>query len=130
MGAIAIGLRGAARTQVAAEETAAALGSGDVPVYGTPSLVALLETAAVDAVAGQLGPGETTVGTWIEVTHLAATPIGMEVRAEATLTAVDGRTLSFAVVAFDGREKVGEGRHRRMIVARDRFLAKVADKRP
>ncbi len=124
-----IGLRGAARIQVTMQETAEALGSGDVPVYATPSLVALLETAAVDAVAGHLGPGETTVGTWIEVTHLAATPVGMEVRGEATLTALDGRKLTFAVVAHDAHEKIGEGRHERMIVARDRFLAKVAGKR-
>ncbi len=126
---LAIGLRGTARLRVTAQQTADTLGSGDVPVYATPSLVALLETAAVNAVAGHLDPGETTVGTWIEVTHLAATPVGMEVRAEAVLTAVEDRKLSFAVIAHDAREKIGEGRHRRMIVARDHFLAKVAGKR-
>ncbi len=124
-----IGLRGTATIRVTAQNTAEALGSGDVPVYATPSLVALLETAAVNAVASHLSPGETTVGTWIEVTHLAATPVGMEVRAEATLSAVEGRRLTFTVVAHDAREKVGEGRHQRIVVARDRFLAKVADKR-
>ncbi len=126
---ISIGLRGTAKMRVAPPQTAEALGSGDVPVYATPCLVALLETAAVNAVAGHLGPGETTVGTWIEVTHLAATPVGMEVLAEATLTAVEGRKLTFAVVAHDACEKVGEGRHHRMIVARDRFLAKATGKR-
>ncbi len=129
MSGIPIGLRGTATIQVTARETAEALGSGDVPVYATPSLVALLETAAVNTVAGHLGPGETTVGTWIEVAHLAATPVGMEVHAEAVLTAVDGRKLTFAIVAQDACEKVGEGRHERMIIARDRFLAKVARKR-
>ena len=124
-----IGLRGATTVRVTAQNTAEALGSGDVPVFATPSLVALLETAAVNAVASHLGPGETTVGTWIEVTHLAATPVGMEVRAEATLSAVEGRRLTFSVVAHDAREKVGEGRHQRIVVARKRFLAKVADKR-
>ena len=123
-----IGLHGTATVRVTTQHTAEALGSGDVPVYATPSLVALLETAAVKAVAGRLQPGETTVGTWIEMTHLAATPVGMEVRAEATLIAVEGRRLIFSVVAHDAREKVGEGRHHRMIVARDRFLGKVAGK--
>ncbi len=123
-----LGLRGMATVRVTAQHTAEALGSGDVPVYATPSLVALLETAAVNAVVGHLEPGETTVGTWIEMTHLAATPVGMEVRAEATLTAVEGRRLVFSVAAHDAHEKVGEGRHHRMIVARDRFLSKVAAK--
>ncbi len=122
------GLRGMSTVRVTTQHTAEALGSGDVPVYATPSLVALLETAAVNAVAGHLQPGETTVGTWIEMTHLAATPVGREVRAEATLTAVEGRKLVFSVVAHDAREKVSEGRHHRMIVARDRFLSKVAGK--
>lgn len=123
-----IGLRGKASLRVTAEHTALAWGSGDVPVYGTPSLVALLETAAVNAVAGRLGPGETTVGTWLEVSHLAATPVGAEVRAEAELTAIEGRRLTFTVVAHDNRNKIGECRHHRMIVSRDRFLAKAAAK--
>ncbi len=123
-----IGLRGMATVRVTTQHTAEALGSGDVPVYATPSLVALLETAAVNAVAGHLQPHETTVGTWIELTHVAATPVGMEVRAEATLTAVEGRRLVFSVAAHDACEKVGEGRHHRMIVARDRFFSKVAGK--
>ncbi len=125
---LVIGLRGSASMRVTPEETAEAWGSGDVPVFGTPSLVALLETAAVNAIAGRLGPGETTVGTWIEVSHLAATPVGLEVRAEAELTAIEGRKLTFTAVAHDTREKVGECRHQRMIVSRDRFLAKVQGK--
>ncbi len=114
--------------RVTHEKTAEAWGSGDVPVFGTPSLVALLETAAVNAVAGRLEPAETTVGTWLDVAHLAATPMGAEVRAEAELIAVEGRKLTFAVVAYDTREKIGECRHQRVIVSRDRFLAKVAGK--
>ncbi len=126
MGGLRIGLRGRASLRVRREHTAEAWGSGDVPVYGTPSLVALLETAAVNAVAGRLGPGETTVGTWVEVSHLAATPVGAEVWAEAELTAIEGRRLTFTVVAHDHRNKIGEGRHHRMIVSRDRFLARAA----
>ena len=125
MGDLVIGVRGGATVKVAAENTALALGSGDVPVFATPALVALVEKAAVAAVAGSLDPGETTVGTWLEIAHLAATPVGAAVRAEAELVAVEGRKLTFAVVAHDGRQKIGEGRHQRMRVARDRFLSKL-----
>lgn len=128
MSRLTIGLRGKASWRVAPHHTAEAWGSGDVPVFGTPSLVALLETAAVKAVAERLGPGETTVGTWLDVSHLAATPIGLEVTAEAELIAIEGRKLTFAVVAHDVREKIGECRHHRMIVARDRFLSKIQGK--
>jgi predicted thioesterase len=123
-----IGLRGHASMQVSPKYTAEAWGSGDVPVFGTPSLVALLETAAVNAVANHLGPGETTVGTWLDISHLAATPVGLEVRAEAELIAIEGRKLTFTAVAHDPREKIGECRHHRVIVARDRFLAKIEAK--
>jgi predicted thioesterase len=119
------GLRGQAATQVTADKTAAALGSGDLPVFGTPALVALMERAAVNAVAAHLEPTETTVGTAIETTHVGATRLGADVRAEADLVAVEGRALSFTVVAFDDRQKIGEGRHRRARVDRIRFLAKV-----
>jgi predicted thioesterase len=120
------GLRATARATVGPESTAQALGSGDLPVLGTPALIALLERAAVAAVAGGLDPAETTVGTRIEVAHLAATPLGDDVRAEAEVTAVEGRRIVFAVAAFDSRQKIGEGRHERVVVARDRFLAKLA----
>ena len=125
MGDPAIGMRGAAAVEVGTKNTALALGSGDVPVFGTPALVALMEKAAVAAVAGSLEPGETTVGTWLEIAHLAATPLGAVVRAEAELVAVEGRKLAFDVVAHDGLQKIGEGRHHRMRVSRDRFLGKL-----
>lgn len=122
---LTVGARGRATMTVTQDKTADAWGSGDVPVFGTPSLVALLETAAVNALAGNLAPGETSVGTWIEVSHLAATPVGGNVSAEAELREIEGRKLTFTVVAHDDRKKIGECRHQRMIVARDRFLAKV-----
>ena len=128
MAGLETGLRGHAKMDVSQKYTAEAWGSGDVPVFGTPSLVALLETAAVNAVAGRLGPGETTVGTWLDVSHLAATPVGLEVWAEAELTAIEGRRLTFTAVAHDTRERIGECRHLRVIVSRDRFLAKAAGK--
>lgn len=126
--ALEAGLRGTAETRVTPPLTAAVLGSGDVPVYGTPAMVALMEAAAVQALAGHLGPDETTVGTWLEIAHLAPTPVGAQVRAEAELTAVEGRTLHFAVTAVDHQGKIGEGRHRRALISRSRFLAKLAAK--
>ena len=125
MGEIAVGLRGQVVARVTADQTAAALGSGDVPALGTPALVALVEAAAVNALAGRLAPDETTVGTRLEVTHLAATPVGAEVRAEAALVAMEGRKLTFTVIAYDNRGMIGEGRHERMLLSRDRFLAKL-----
>ena len=122
MHAVPIGTIGTARVTVESAHTAAALGSGDLPVFGTPALVALLEAAAVEAVRAALDGEETSVGTWIGVSHLAASPLGLRIRAEAELTAVDGRMLSFAVRAFDEHEKIAEGEHRRVLVPRERFM--------
>ncbi len=127
-GDLSIGLRGTAEASVTAAHTAQALGSGNVPVFSTPMLVALVEQAAVNAIRSHLAPGETSVGTRIEISHVAATPVGQAVRAEATLTAVDGRTLLFDVVAFDAKEKIGEGRHTRGVVDERKFLARVEKK--
>jgi len=127
--ALQVGLRGRAALRVAAEHTAERLGSGDLPVLGTPALAALFEAAAVQALAGHLTAGETTVGTRIEVTHLAPTPVGSEVHAEAELVAVEGRTLRFAATAFDRHEKIGECRHEHAVVSRERFLWRLNDKR-
>lgn len=123
-----IGLIGEATTTVDNSNTAASLGSGLVPVYGTPALVALLELAAVHAVAAHLPPGSTSVGTHLDVRHLAATPIGMAVRAAATLVQVDGRRLTFAVEAHDEVEKIGEGTHTRVIVEAARFVQRAEAK--
>lgn len=122
------GLSGEATTTVDHTNTAASLGSGLVPVYGTPALIALLELAAVHAVADSLPPGATSVGTHLDVRHLAATPVGMRVRAAATLTAVEGRRLIFSVEAHDEVEKIGEGTHTRVIVDVERFLQRTDEK--
>jgi fluoroacetyl-CoA thioesterase len=124
------GLTGTATLVVSREHTAEALGSGLVPVFATPRMVGLMEQAAVAALEGHLEIGQTTVGTWIETSHLAATPVGMSVRAEAVLTAVEGRTLAFRVAAWDAVEKIGEGTHRRAIVSVARFLERVSVKHP
>jgi fluoroacetyl-CoA thioesterase len=119
------GLTGSVSWTATERHSAEAWGSGAVPVFATPSLVGLMETAAMEALRGCLADAETTVGTRIEVSHLAATPLGDEVRADATLVAVHGRLLTFDIVAHDSVQKIGEGRHERVIVSRDRFLSRL-----
>lgn len=102
--------------------TAIALGSGDVPVLGTPKVVALVEEAAVAALAGWVGEGETTVGTNVTIDHLAPTRIGSTVTASATVTAVDGRRIAFAVKVTEGDAVVARGTHTRFVVDRRQFL--------
>ena len=102
--------------------TAIALGSGDVPVLGTPTLVALVEQAAVAALAGALPEGATSVGTHVDVHHLAPTRVGASVVADATITAVDDRRVSFAVRVSEEGSVVARGTHVRFVVDRKRFL--------
>ncbi len=125
MGVLGEGLVGYVEWVADQRHAATAWGSGAVPVFATPSLVALVEAAAVAALEGHLSPDDTSVGTRIDLAHLAATPLGEPVRAEARLAQVDGRRLVFEVVAHDGTRKIGEGRHERMVVNRERFLAKL-----
>ena len=124
-----IGLKGAASVTVTPENTAAAMGSGALPVFATPSMIALMERAALESVQPFLPEGQGTVGTRLEVSHMAATPLGMEVRAEAELTEIDRRRLVFRVCAYAGDELIGEGRHERFIVDSERFLQKAQAKK-
>lgn len=105
--------------------TAKAMGSGDMPVLATPAMMALMENAAMSAVAPELPEGSTTVGGHIESSHLKPTPVGAEVKAEATLTKVDGRKLYFTVKAMQGDTVIGEGTHLRFIVDREKFMSKL-----
>jgi len=125
---LAPGLTGEATVRVSETHTAAALGSGNVNVFSTPALIALLEAAAIAALDGHLPPGQTSVGKHLDVRHLAATPVGMTVRATATLIQVDGRRLVFAVEAHDDVEQVGAGTHERFVVDKARFEARVTAK--
>jgi fluoroacetyl-CoA thioesterase len=109
-------------------DTAAHWGSGGVHVFSTPALVGLMESAAVIALRGALPEEQTTVGTRLDVRHLAATPVGMQVRAIATLTAVEGRKLTFTVQAWDEAELIGEAVHERFIIDLSKFMAKVEKK--
>lgn len=122
------GLRGEAKMKVAAGNTAMDVGSGSVPVFATPMLVALMESAAIAALRGSLPEGQTTVGTRVEIVHTAATPVGMTVTARAELLAVEGRRLVFGVWAEDEAGPVGEGRHERFIVDFDKFTARALER--
>ena len=123
------GVRGAAEVTVVPENTAAAAGSGALPVFATPCMIALMEKAAMNSVQPFLDEGQGTVGTRIDVSHLAATPVGMAVRAETELTAIDRRRLTFSGKAFADGELIGEGTHERFIVESARFLQKAEAKR-
>jgi predicted thioesterase len=104
-------------------------GSGGLEVFATPAMIALMECAALSAVAPHLPQGWTTVGTELNVRHLASTPRGMTVSARAELAGVDGRAISFKVEAFDEAGKIGEGSHGRFIVECEKFMAKTESKR-
>ena len=120
-----IGLSYTATTTVNQNNTALPLGSGDMEVFATPAMVALMENAAMNAVAPHLEAGQTTVGTQITTSHIKASALGATISATATLTAVDGRSLTFAITAREGDKIIGEGSHTRFIVDRERFLAKL-----
>lgn len=107
-------------------DTALAYGSGGVEVLATPALVGLMETAARDAVQQALPPGTTTVGSLVNIRHLAPTPVGRDVRVSAAVTAVDGRRITFRVEADDDAGRVGEGVHERVVVDLARFGRSVA----
>lgn len=121
---VEVGMTGSAETLVERADTAQEVGSGSLLVYATPCMVALMEGAACNALEGKLAEGETSVGTHMDVQHLAATPVGMEVRAESRLTAVDGRRLTFEITAFDEAGEIGKATHERVIVKTERFLEK------
>jgi fluoroacetyl-CoA thioesterase len=119
------GLIGEATTIVDHENTAASVGAGGVEVFGTPMMIALMENAAWRAVADRLEEGDVTVGTVVNVRHLAATPLGQHVRATAELIEIDGRRLVFKVEAYDEKQKIGDGQHERFIVNLERFKQRI-----
>jgi fluoroacetyl-CoA thioesterase len=121
---LTVGTAASVTLRIEEADTAAAIGSGDVPVLATPRVVALAEQATVEAVAGQLPPGHTTVGYRVQLTHLAPSPIGASVQADVVLESVEGRRLVFRVSVTDGRGLVAAGYVTRVVVERDRFLEK------
>ncbi|MFQ5994545.1 MAG: thioesterase family protein [Acidiferrobacterales bacterium] len=126
--ALAPGARGSMELLVAPEHTAPHVGSGEIAVLATPVMVNLMEAAALAAVEEQLPVGHQTLGIRLDVSHVAATPVGMRVRADAELVNIDGRRLTFRVSAEDERELIGEGTHERVIVNVARFDRRVQEK--
>ena len=125
---ITVGMKGESFNLVEREDTAYEVGSGSLLVYATPCMVALMEGAACEAIAPAILEGKTSVGTALNISHIAATPVGLEVRAEAEVTAVEGNTITFQVTAYDESGKIGEGTHKRAVVSSQRFLEKVYGK--
>ena len=126
---ITVGLKGTVKETVNENITAEKFGSCSLPVFATPMMVALMEKAACKALENSLDEGSTTVGTKVDVEHIAATPVGMEVTVTATVTAVDGRKISFSVEAFDEAGLIGKGAHDRFVVNAEKFTAKTYAKK-
>jgi fluoroacetyl-CoA thioesterase len=122
------GLEGQAEIVVGDEHTAPRIGSGRVRVLATPVMINLMEAAALDAAENLIPAGHQSLGTRLDVRHIAATPVGMRVRATARLVAVDGRTLEFRVEAHDERDLIGDGTHTRLVVNVARFDQRVQQK--
>ena len=121
---ITVGMQGEVATLVEREDTAKEVGSGSLLVYATPCMVALMEGAACEAIADALNEDQTTVGIALNIEHISATPVGLEVRAEAVVTAVDGKVITFDVKAFDEVGEIGHGTHKRVIIHSQKFLEK------
>lgn len=119
------GITGKKSLTVTEKLTAASISSGTLPVLATPVMVALMEEVAKDCVMPYLAEGQSTVGTLVNVRHVSATPVGMEVSCEAALVEIDGRRLVFEVRAYDAAGVIGEGTHERFIVDNEKFMAKV-----
>jgi len=122
------GLVGHAELTVGEQHTAPRVGSGKVHVLATPVMINLFEAAALAACEQLLPPGHQSLGTVLDVRHIAATPVGMKVRARAEVTAIEGRTISFQVEARDEKELIGDGRHQRVVVNVEKFDQRVRRK--
>ena len=125
---ITVGMKGEAFTDVEREDTAMEVGSGSLLVYATPCMVALMEGAACEAIAEALSESQTTVGTALNIEHVSATPVGMEVRAEAVVTEVNGKVITFEVNAYDEAGLIGKGTHKRVVINSQKFLDKAYSK--
>lgn len=125
---ITVGMKGIAETVVEREDTAAEVGSGSLLVYATPCMVALMEGAACEAISDAIAEGQTSVGIALSIEHVSATPVGLEVRAEAEVTTVEGKIITFELHAFDESGEIGKGTHKRCIVNSQKFLDKTYSK--
>ena len=125
---IELGTRGRSETVVTEQNTAEAVGSGLVPVFATPYMIALMENAAASSLLPYLAEDEGSVGTRLDVSHDSATPIGMKVWAEAEVVAVEGKKITFSVSAFDEAGPIGRGTHERFLIKPEKFLIKAQAK--
>jgi len=125
---LTIGLKGSAKILVGEEQTAPRVGSGRVRVLATPVMINMMEAAALDAIERLLPEGHQSLGTHLDVGHYAATPVGMTLRATAEVTRIDGRNVEFRVEAFDDKERIGDGRHVRVVVNVERFDKRIQKK--
>jgi len=123
---IKVGAKGKAENIVNTSNTAKSVASGTLEVFSTPMMIALMENAAINAI--ELPEEQSSVGTSIDIKHIAATPVGMKVWAEAEVVEVEGRKIVFKVEAYDEVEKIGEGRHERYIIDNKKFLTKANSK--
>jgi predicted thioesterase len=128
MDAIQLGMKGTMETTVSEKQTARHLGSGGVDVYATPAMIGLMEGAAVNAIDPHLDEGEQSVGVEVRIRHLAATPLGQTVRAEAEVTEIDRRRVTFSVRAWDEQELIGEGVHVRFVIDVERYAQRLKEK--
>ncbi len=119
---LSVGLNATVLKEVSLSDTAQAFGSGEVKVFATPMMIGLMENAALKAVDHLLPEGYATVGTHIDVKHLAATPVGMTVTAEAKLIGIEGKKLTFSITAKDELDLIGEGTHQRVIIPFEKFV--------
>jgi predicted thioesterase len=126
---IEVGIKGEEKVVVTEALTARAMGSGELDVYATPAMIALMENTAYKSVAGYLEDGCGSVGTLMNVKHLSATPIGVEVVCKSQLVEVDGRRLVFEVKAYDKAGLIGEGTHERFVIDNKRFMEKTNAKK-
>ena len=122
------GIKNTRTITVTPDKTAEVMGSGTLPVFATPAMVALMENSAAESVEALVGEGNTTVGTVINVKHLSADPIGVEVTCESALVEVDGRRLVFEIKVSDRDGVVGEAHHERFVIDKTRFMDKVQKK--
>lgn len=123
------GITGRQTITVTEDKTAAVMGSGELAVFATPAMIALMENTASKSIADALEPGQGTVGTLIDVKHVAATPVDMEVTCETKLVEVDRKRLVFEVKAYDAAGVIGEGVHERFIIDNEKFMAKAEAKK-
>ena len=125
---IKAGIKGKSELIVTKDKTAEAIGSGLLPVFATPYMVALMENTCSDSMLKYMDEGYGTVGTKLEVEHISATPVGMKVRCESELIEIDRRRLVFSVECYDETGKIGFGRHERFIIDNDKFMSKCREK--